>query len=541
MILRTSIVVTAFNNSNTICDVLKDLVLNTPFPVLVLDCGSSCPVCDSLYSWDVRQAMETGRVRIIRWEKERGYGTALQFAIHDLVAQGFTHMITVDGGGRDSGRDVMQVTAIARKAPWSLIMGSQNKKGLSRLADLLVDYLTGVRIRNSISTLRLYPLMLLQTRFFFSWGKSFALEVLIRMLWARVSVLETPLGQTTVDLSAKVSRRETPLRCAAAVAVGVFVACTPFLGLQTALVFFLAVILRLNFLIMLVASLISIPAIYPFLLLASVYIGAQWLGIPLAEQGFAQKDQWLFGSLVLGSILGSVLGGITFVIGRIAIIRKIRWRGLQTIHGLLEFYSLVRPQVGFFPRLKFVFRHLLEIRRKSTDESLTPARFNEKTRLVSAHCGSWRKLKDVGALMLDRVSSGSYEVIPFFGRLALFDVGLFRDAANDRVPLTLVLLSSRSDDGSLIRPSRVYRFADNLPQELQLYAWAEQQVRDLESFVNEHPSQWRNLYPFWTRPVLPKDPASELSHDLLEDLPIPRGLEAVFCDDDVRGRPVPLH
>ena len=58
MILRTCVVIPTFNNPRTISKVLKDVVMNTGFPVLVIDDGSETAVENVLYSFEVRQALQ---------------------------------------------------------------------------------------------------------------------------------------------------------------------------------------------------------------------------------------------------------------------------------------------------------------------------------------------------------------------------------------------------------------------------------------------------------------------------------------------------
>lgn len=529
MILRTSIVVPTCNDPNTICDVLKDLVLNTPFPILVLDRGSTSPVSDSLYSWDVRKAMESGRIRIIRFEKDRGLGAALQFAIRHLVAESFTHMVTLPASGGPGAAEVIRLAEAARLEPWGLIIARQANKRAAQAASFLIRYLTGVKVSDPNSNLRLYPLMAVQNLSFLSRGAFFKYEVLLRLLRVGVPVVE-------VDGRAPVSRMvrepESPLRLALAVGLGVWVACTPWIGWQTLIVLALSLLLRLNLITMILASLISLPAIMPFLLLFSVYFGSQWLGVPLVDGPFPQSRQWLWGSQVLGLVLGSALALVAFLVLREAGKRRLSfWGRNQALKGLLEFYGLVQPKKGRIRRWILVVRHFMIARKDARTQSHSIRVQEEDWVLFSAHFGQWNRLGESAPQMIDRVGDHSYELISFFGRLAPFDVGLFRSAVEKRVPLAWTL-------GAQTSPPRVYRFTPGIPQALQLYAWAEQHVRELETMVRQHPEQWRNLFPFWSKP--PKSNPSD-RHQWLEDLPLPQGWEATFQDFESTGRPTLSH
>ena len=111
MILRVCVVIPTYNNARTISEVVKDVLLTTPFPVLVVDDGSDTPVSGALYSWDVRGALEAGRVRVVRFEKNRGKGAALRFAISELASQGYTHMMAMDGDGQHFAREIHKLDA----------------------------------------------------------------------------------------------------------------------------------------------------------------------------------------------------------------------------------------------------------------------------------------------------------------------------------------------------------------------------------------------------------------------------------------------
>src|SRR4051812_6938165 len=120
MILRVCVVIPTFNNSRSISEVVKDVLTSTAHPVLVVDDGSETPVVNCLYSWEVRQALESGRVRVVRLERNAGKGAALKCAIEDCVSHGFTHMVTLDADGQHHGYEIKKLTELAKLHPWDL-------------------------------------------------------------------------------------------------------------------------------------------------------------------------------------------------------------------------------------------------------------------------------------------------------------------------------------------------------------------------------------------------------------------------------------
>lgn len=116
-----------------------------------------------------------------------------------------------------------------------------------------------------------------------------------------------------------------PYRETAAIALGVFVGCTPFYGLHLAICWVLAIALGLNRLKVYLAANLSNPIIAPFLLFAQVQIGA-WLRHgrmhPLRVETVAAVSPWSFGldlivgSAVVGALMATVAAALTYAVVR---------------------------------------------------------------------------------------------------------------------------------------------------------------------------------------------------------------------------------
>jgi len=138
---------------------------------------------------------------------------------------------------------------------------------------------------------------------------------------------------------------DPPRRLALALAVGVFISCTPFWGLQTVLCMLAATVFRLNRAAALTGTWINLPWFAPFVYGAALKIGlliAPGLGeanaasfeLLLRDPGalsWATVWSWLRGSslpLLLGStIVGAVAAAVTYVIAFAALARRRRRRG----------------------------------------------------------------------------------------------------------------------------------------------------------------------------------------------------------------------
>jgi uncharacterized protein len=121
----------------------------------------------------------------------------------------------------------------------------------------------------------------------------------------------------------------SPAELGLSVALGVFVACTPFYGLQTVLALGLAWALHLNRIAAVLAAQVSIAPVSPFLVFTSVQLGEHLLhghffpldlavlrAQTLTQLGGRFFTAWLLGGCVLGCALGALLGGAVFVVAQ---------------------------------------------------------------------------------------------------------------------------------------------------------------------------------------------------------------------------------
>ncbi|HKI03600.1 MAG TPA: DUF2062 domain-containing protein [Thermoanaerobaculia bacterium] len=124
------------------------------------------------------------------------------------------------------------------------------------------------------------------------------------------------------DLLYKLRTEATsPPKQAWAVAVGVFIGCTPFYGFHLLLCVLFARIFRLNSALTYLASHVSLPGIWPLLVLAELETGRRLRGqsyleihvSDLKHLGFRQAGLDLaIGSAVIGGLLATLFGLLTF-------------------------------------------------------------------------------------------------------------------------------------------------------------------------------------------------------------------------------------
>lgn len=163
MVLRVGVFVWASDHASTISEVVKDIIIKTPFSVLIVDDGSQSRVDDSLYSFEVKQGIESGRVWIIRNEKKRGRGVALARATAEFAKRGYTHLLSLKGDQRQSSSPLQALADQSKQYPF----------------DVIVDHRSG---------LSLYPVFHLQNISFVTSGIFSPIEAQLRLYFSGVTI-----------------------------------------------------------------------------------------------------------------------------------------------------------------------------------------------------------------------------------------------------------------------------------------------------------------------------------------------------------------
>jgi uncharacterized protein (DUF2062 family) len=111
---------------------------------------------------------------------------------------------------------------------------------------------------------------------------------------------------------------DPPWRVALALAVGVFISFTPFLGFQTLLALLVAAVFRLNAAVVVTGTWLNLPWFMPF-----VYAGALKVGA-LLLRGPDSLGDWSLALLIGTTLLGLGAAAVTFVVA-FGVMRR-RWK-----------------------------------------------------------------------------------------------------------------------------------------------------------------------------------------------------------------------
>ncbi|TGD59162.1 DUF2062 domain-containing protein [Flavobacterium humi] len=321
--LKLCVIIPTYNNHKTLRRVIDGVLQYTPNIIVVND-GSTDTTQEITDSYP--------SVAKIHIPKNQGKGNALREGFKKAREMQFAYAITIDSDGQHYPDDIpVFVDYLEKSGKDILLIGSRNmnqdgvpKKSSfgNRFSNFWFWFETGIRLQDTQSGYRLYPLHAIPKRFFTK-KFEFEIEVIVRTAWkdipvenipvkilydpnervthfrpfmdfTRISILNTVLVMITLlyikprnflrsfkKKSFKDFIREDILESsdsntvkALSIALGVFVGIAPFWGFQTVIVIFLAVLLRWNKVLAFTFSNISIPPMIPFIIYGSLRAGA---------------------------------------------------------------------------------------------------------------------------------------------------------------------------------------------------------------------------------------------------------------------------
>lgn len=370
--IKACVIIPTYNNHNTLKRVIDGVLQYTPNVIVVND-GSTDITKDilSLYA-DITQ---------IHLPKNAGKGNALREGFKRAKELQYDYALTIDSDGQHYPEDIpVFLDALEAEEKPVLLIGnrSMNQDGIpkkSSFGNAFSNFWfwveTGIRLEDTQSGYRLYPLQYLPKKFFTK-KFEFEIEVIVRTAWngvavknipiqilydpnervshfrpfrdfTRISILNTVLVIITLfyikprdffrTIKKKSFRRfltenilastDSNSKKAASIALGVFVGIAPFWGFQTVIVLFLAVLFRWNKVLAFTFSNISIPPMIPLIIYGSLQIGALFVSSDavLISKNKTTFDlvknnltQYVVGSLVLALVTATLFGITSYLL-----------------------------------------------------------------------------------------------------------------------------------------------------------------------------------------------------------------------------------
>lgn len=366
------VIIPTYNNCNTIENVIlrcKRYCKN----IIVVNDGSTD---------DTQTILEAiSDIRCIRFPKNMGKGAALKAGFRLAIETGFHYALTIDSDGQHFPEEIPQFIEASIKEPDTLWVGSRNLSAenmpekssfANKFSNFWFKAETGISLSDTQSGYRLYPLKSFFQMRYLSGRYEFELEILVRAAWKGVSVKNLQIKVFYPPKSERVSHfrpfrdfvrisllntlfvfcallwywpfrfvkwftkeniknfvhdnithsKESNLKIANAIGLGFFFGIVPLWGYQMVTAVIAAHFLKLNKLLVLAASNISIPPMIPFILYGSFATGAYVLDIPVniihADLTLASiadsLKQYLVGSIIFAITCGLAGSLISYII-----------------------------------------------------------------------------------------------------------------------------------------------------------------------------------------------------------------------------------
>ncbi|BDU24203.1 DUF2062 domain-containing protein [Flavobacterium sp. GSB-24] len=365
------VIVPTYNNQKTLKKVL-DSILDFTSNVIIVNDGSTDSTSEILKQYS--------QLTQIHHPKNLGKGRALRNGFRKAFELNFEYAITIDSDGQHFAADIPIFIEAIQNEPNALLIGSRNmtqenvpKKSSfgNKFSNFWFKFETGIKLEDTQSGFRLYPLRLLPKRFYTN-KFEFEIEVIVRAAWkgivvknipiqvlydpaervshfrpfrdfTRISILNTVLVTNALlyikprDFFRRAKKKgfkkffledilessDSNFKKSAAIALGIFIGLSPFWGFQTILLFTFAAIFRLNKVIAYLTSNVSFPPFIPFIIYGSLKVGSFFVSsdAPLILDSSMTFDdiqknaaQYIVGSLILATVSALSVGLISYLL-----------------------------------------------------------------------------------------------------------------------------------------------------------------------------------------------------------------------------------
>ncbi|HVY74727.1 MAG TPA: DUF2062 domain-containing protein [Puia sp.] len=372
--LKVCVVIPTYNNAGTLDRVLNDVYQYTSH-ILVVNDGSTDTTANVLARWP--------QLATVSYLPNRGKGYALRQGFKEATEMGYDYAVTIDADGQHFASDLPAFLNALEESPGALFIGTRNmnQQGVpakssfgNRFSNFWFYVETGLKLPDTQSGYRLYPVCRLQSMKFFTRKYEFEIEVIVRAAWKGIPVKAVPVSVYYPPASERVSHfrpfrdftrisilntvlvpialfyihprnffrrifvqrnwwpslmqelfhpHQSDARKSFSAGFGVFMGIVPIWGFQLIAAIFLSVIFRLNKVLVIVFANISIPPMIPLIIYASYRAGAIWMPRHSEKISFSKTlslsairynfSQYLAGSLILALLAGTVTGLLTFL------------------------------------------------------------------------------------------------------------------------------------------------------------------------------------------------------------------------------------
>lgn len=191
--MKVCIIVPTYNNEQTLAKVLESLLAYTE-QIIVVNDGStdSTPVVLSTFP----------QIDLVTYPQNKGKGFALRTGFKHAVSSGYNYAITIDSDGQHFADDLGKFLIKLQQHPSAIIIGARNMDqasvpGKSSFGNKFSNFWfwveTGLRMNDTQSGYRLYPVKQMQGMRFLTRKFEFEIEVLVTSAWRGIGITEVPV------------------------------------------------------------------------------------------------------------------------------------------------------------------------------------------------------------------------------------------------------------------------------------------------------------------------------------------------------------
>ena len=367
---RICVLIPTYNNAGSLAQVITDVAQYTS-NILVVNDGSTDNTAAVLKQFAF--------IKQLTYQPNRGKGWALRHGFEFARQAGYKYAVTIDSDGQHFANDLPQFIADLKSHGDAIIIGARNMEQTSvpaksstgnRISSFWFWVETGVKMTDTQSGFRLYPVHLLADKKWITRKYEFEIEVMVRASWSGIPIRSVPVKVYYAPKETRISHfrpfkdftritilniffvfyaflwikprnffrlifqkkklkellisqlfktGESDIRKSCSIAFGIFMGIIPIWGFQLVAAIFLAVVLKLNKALVIIAANISIPPMIPLIIFLSYKMGAWWIRDRTVSISFSRNinldtikanlEQYIYGSITL-AIIAALLGFI---------------------------------------------------------------------------------------------------------------------------------------------------------------------------------------------------------------------------------------
>jgi len=202
---KICVLVPTYNNELTLETVLRDVLFYTE-QVIVVNDGSTDSTPEILKKFDT--------IDLVAYRVNKGKGFALRQGFKRALEKGYDYVISIDSDGQHFAEDLPRFGECVVQHPGALIIGARNMgqssvPGKSSFGNKFSTFWfwveTGLKMKDTQSGYRLYPVRLLNSIKFLTRKFEFEIEVLVRSAWRGLEIIHVPVRVFYAEKGKRVS------------------------------------------------------------------------------------------------------------------------------------------------------------------------------------------------------------------------------------------------------------------------------------------------------------------------------------------------